>query len=229
MRPVTLAARPGGESRGGREGDRSHRSPPELRTASAITGDVSSAPIRRTPTACSAASTDSTTVTGHSAWNATCAGVSFRALGGLLPSFTSSSRTLPARSRTRRSGVPPPTSDRSTTRQPTRSSARMISAWLASVRAYRLTRHPALACWRPTPCGSGWRRRRWSRPHLAGADLDDIATAGKRGVAGRERAGLHTQLVHHGADERRCDLRDDRVAVGAQASHASGSPMSQRE
>ena len=42
-------------------------------------------------------------------------------------------------------------------------------------------------------------------------------------------AGLGFEVLHHGFDERRGDFRDDGVAVGAQSSHAGGSPMSQRE
>ncbi len=41
--------------------------------------------------------------------------------------------------------------------------------------------------------------------------------------------GHHRSAAVKGLDKFRRDLRDDRIAVGAQASHSGGSPMSQRE
>ena len=42
-------------------------------------------------------------------------------------------------------------------------------------------------------------------------------------------AAVYVLDIHHRFDERRCDLRHDRVPVGAQLLHSTGYPMSQRE
>ena len=57
----------------------------------------------------------------------------------------------------------------------------------------------------------------------------------RRGAAGRprllraSRAGWSWRAVHHALDEDLRGFRVDGIAVGAQASHSGGSPMSQRE